>query len=430
MSYGNAVPRDGFTSSFGRFCTARGSNERVDGLSLRSMFLPKLSREGQKMLRDRTDFVLSQLQHYGVLLEESQISGNGTLLMKKVLQGGKCDAVPAHILALEKQLHLEWLDTCDVEALSSNPDWVIEKYFIRAGEQDSDHTRTNTVVRVPFPRSSEYRSGRLREAADQVAGLHHETGVGPETQTIFLGWDAAAVRKAAKAHANKETSDIQAREQEREDERAQMHADYLGALKRMKGAAARKARSPVGSYIVDCEEIEYQWPSLANDMTLDIQDAEQNGTFHATFNLGVVTGVMIISEGDMTDSEEEGDCGVEDEDDDERPATRAKRKPIAPTRGKPSKKAKAGKNQSYTYQLKLRCRETGEGQIFPDPEYGTIRFEDGKFAVFAAEAEFPCVGSGITFTARKVSEISCPSGEEWEEFSEEAYEYARVRRWH
>lgn len=76
MSYDNAATRDGFTSSFGQFRTKCGCNERVDSSSLRRMFLPKLSREGQKILPDRTDFVRSQLQHYGVPLEEDVLSGN------------------------------------------------------------------------------------------------------------------------------------------------------------------------------------------------------------------------------------------------------------------------------------------------------------------------------------------------------------------
>ncbi|GKZ29878.1 hypothetical protein AbraIFM66950_006839 [Aspergillus brasiliensis] len=390
MIYGKAITRDGFTASFGRFRTTRGNNERVEPLSLRSMFLPKLSRKGQKMLRDRSDFVLSQRQHYGVPFKESQISGTGEGLMRK-------------------------------------------RYFLRSGEHDPNHTKTTTVIRVPFPQYDygEDRAGRMQEAADNVAGLHHTTGVGPETetQTILLGWDAAAVRKAAKVYANEDPNDITTREQERENERAEMHADYLDDLKRMKGAVARKAKSPVGSYVVDCVEIENRWSALAEDMRLEIQDTEQKGTFHATFDFGVVKGVMIISEGDMTESEEEGDCGVEDDDDYERPAIGTKRKPIAPKRGRPSKKAKAGKTQSYTYQFKFRCRECGEGEIFSRPEHGTMKCNDGNFATLTAKAGFPCVGPSVTFTARKVSHDPELSDEEWDDYSEGAYEHARTRRW-
>ncbi|GLB11813.1 hypothetical protein AtubIFM57258_008683 [Aspergillus tubingensis] len=417
MSYDNAATRDGFTSSFGQFRTKCGCNERVDSSSLRRMFLPKLSREGQKILRDRTDFVRSQLQHYGVPLEED--------LMKKVLQEDKCDKVPVHILDLEGQLHQEWVAASDIEVLSSNPEWMIKKFFIKAGEPDPYQTRTSTVVGVPFPRYSEYRTGRLREAADQVAGLHHDTGVGPETQKIFLGWDMSTVREAAKEHANKERTEIQAREQRRENKRAKMHADYLATLGRMKGAAARN-KSPVGSYIVDCQKIENEWPSLARDMVLEIVNTEQKGKFHATFNFGVVIGVMVIYEEHLTETDEEA-IG----DDHGKIGKRTKRKTIAQKHSRPLKKAKAEKtSEPYTHRLKLRCRETGEGQIFFKPNYGTIKFKDGKFAAFTAEAGFPCLGSGMTFTARKVSDHPRPSGEEWEDYSEDVYEYARVRRWH
>lgn len=69
-----------------------------------------------------------------------------------------------------------------------------------------------------------------------------------------------------------------------------MHADYLAALGRRKGTAARN-KSPVGSYIVDCQEIEDGWSSLAGDMVLEIRSTQRKGKFHATFDFGVVIGV-------------------------------------------------------------------------------------------------------------------------------------------
>ncbi|KAJ6188037.1 hypothetical protein N7519_002945 [Penicillium mononematosum] len=41
-----------------------------------------------------------QLNHYGVQFEEKDFSGNGPGFMEKVLQEGKCDHVPGHILEL------------------------------------------------------------------------------------------------------------------------------------------------------------------------------------------------------------------------------------------------------------------------------------------------------------------------------------------
>ena len=88
------------STGLGRFQAEPGPMDRVEGARLRSMSLPKLSREGQKAIGDNLSFVRCQLNHYGVQIEEKEFSGNGTALMKKVLQEGKCDQVPVHILEL------------------------------------------------------------------------------------------------------------------------------------------------------------------------------------------------------------------------------------------------------------------------------------------------------------------------------------------
>ncbi len=73
------------------------------------------------------------------------------------------------------------------ERLSDHPDWVMERYLLSSGRPD--HTKTTTVVGVPLDPHNSYRAGKMREAARKVAGLHQKTGVGPKTQTIFMGWD-------------------------------------------------------------------------------------------------------------------------------------------------------------------------------------------------------------------------------------------------
>jgi hypothetical protein len=92
MSYDD-IARNGFTCAFGRFY-AKGRVERIDGSRLKAMFLPRLTPEANKLLRDHSDFVRGQLQHYGVDYDETQFSGNGTLLLKKVLQAGKVRRAP------------------------------------------------------------------------------------------------------------------------------------------------------------------------------------------------------------------------------------------------------------------------------------------------------------------------------------------------
>jgi hypothetical protein len=126
----NDIRRDGFCSGFGRFMAEPGRLDRIEGSHLRNMFLPKMSREGQKALRDNRHFVRGQLKHYGVQFEEREFSGNGTALMKKALQAGKCDRVPSHILELQEQMHVEWLNDCTLAQLSSHPEWIMDKVFL------------------------------------------------------------------------------------------------------------------------------------------------------------------------------------------------------------------------------------------------------------------------------------------------------------
>ncbi|KAH8590158.1 hypothetical protein B0O99DRAFT_521816 [Bisporella sp. PMI_857] len=450
------ITRDGFTCAYGRFYTQSGRVERVEGSSLRSMFLPKLTPEGRRQLDAgySDNFVRGQLKHYGVSFDESEISGNGTLLMKKVLQAGKCDKVPDHISELREQMHTEWLNKRTPEQLSSHPDWVMEKYFLSSGRPD--HTKTTTVVGIPLPQQSSYRASQMKEAASKVTGLHQATGFGPKTQTIFMGWNSVAVGKAAKSHASQEAKELQAAGKEREDERAETHTDYLNTLKRKKGP---KTYSPVGSYIVDCEQIEQEWPDMADDLSLDIRQTKEPNVFEASFDFGVLEGAMIISAEKNaleqycsqldheaeSDEDEDEECDWSEEEDDDReedevedkiekgrkPTTGSKRRAKAPRgRGPPPKKSKTRAAQPHIYLLKLKCRETGEGMIQSTEESGTIKFKDKNLASFIGKANLPCVGQGIPFTARKISDAPAPPENSWADYSEKAYEDARVGRWH
>jgi hypothetical protein len=454
--YQDDITRDGFAYAYGRFYAQPGRMERVDGSSLRSMFLPKLTPEGRRQLDAAYSdtFVRSQLKHYGVRFDESEISGNGTLLMKKALQAGKCDKVPDHISELREQMHTEWLNKRTSEQLSGHPEWVIERYFLSSGRLD--HSKTTTVVGIPLPRDSSYRASQMHEAASKVTGLHRVTGLGPKTQTIFMGSDSVAVGKAAKSHAAKEAKELQAAENEREDERAEIHTDYLNTLRRKKGP---RTYSPVGSYIIDCKRIEGEWPDRAGDLSLDIRQTKEPNIFEASFDFGVLEGVMIISaeknaleqycsqldyeaesegekdeEGDWSEEEDEDREKIEVEykvENDRKPTIGCKRRAEAlQGHGPPPKKSKARAAQPRIFQLKLKCRETGEGVIQPTEQRGTIRFKDENLGSFIGKADLPCVGQGVPFSARKISDTpACPSNS-WADYSETAYEYERVKRWH
>ncbi|KAK4110154.1 hypothetical protein N656DRAFT_758203 [Canariomyces notabilis] len=433
MPYDDII-RNGFRCSFGRFY-ARHCVERVDSSSLKSMFLPRLTGGCPS-----EDFVRGQLQHYGVDYDEKDFTGNGTRLMKKVLQAGKCDKVPNHIAQLRLQMHMEWLEQLSEEELSGHPEWIMEKYIVD-GSGKPDPAKTTKVVGIPYPLDSEYRAGQLSQAARRVSS----------TQTIYLGWDRNAVEKAAKDHAAKEERAERAKAAAREEERASKHRKYLANAKML--TPDYRAPSPIGHYIVDCDEIERNWPDLSQDMTLAIHGTPNHGIYQASFDFGVSKGVNDTrlrrthddefddeedddefddEEDDDEDEDEEDDDEDEDEDEDEDrkiPLWKTKATNKLP-RGRPLKKARVtGAGRSAKYFVRLKSREYRTGMIYPRPQKGTIRFSGPDLSSFTGEVDISGIDRGIFFKARKISAVPQRPRNSWDNYSEAAYERARVDRW-
>jgi hypothetical protein len=336
-------------------------------------------------------------------------------------------------------MHVEWLAQLTPEELSGHPEWIMERYFLTSGHPDG--VKTSTVIGIPLARDSSHRAGLVREAASKVAGLHQQTGHEPKTQTIFLGWDSSIVSQAAKGHSTRETKAAKAVDEEREMERAQEHTDYLKILQQKKKGA--QTYSPVGTYIIDCDEIEGQWLDQADDLSLDIRATDETEVFEASFDFGVLEGVMIMCTDEKIleehcsqlecDDSEYDDEDEDNEDEDARVETGSKRKAIAAAplrrgRGRPRKHSKASTSKSRKFYLKLRCAETGEGQIYSRPEEGNIMFQGENMARFSGTASLPCVGGAVPFTGRKTQDQVYGEGYSWSSYSENASERARVGR--
>ncbi|CAH0027133.1 unnamed protein product [Clonostachys rhizophaga] len=434
------IVRDGFVYSHGKF--RAGHVDRMEGSELRAMFLPNLSLEGRRVLAKGGEaFVRGQLLHYGVAFREDECLGCGALLMKIFLRTGKRDKVPDHILFLRAEMHAEWLDSLTPDQLSSYPEFAMEKYFLTA--ERPDKAKTTTPVGIPFDRYSSSRTKNMREAAQKVEGLHCAKGMGPKTQTIFMGWDEEAVRQAALSHAGKEAAETQVAEKQREEKRDKLHQE------------CQMTYSPVGHYIVDCEEIEQGWDDV-KDLNLDINETDQDGIFRVVFDFGILVGVMLIcadkrklnahvsylgaeyesDERDTEESESDEEEHAEDEnqgeiDDMSEEANRGSgtrgRKRKSQASAPPHKRRKKSRMvgvQPFQYFIKFRCRETGEGELYPEPEDGTLRFKDKRMAAFLGKVDMPCVGGQIPFAARKISNLPRPNGKSWSDYSDSEYEYA------
>ncbi|KAH9893020.1 hypothetical protein F4778DRAFT_795041 [Xylariomycetidae sp. FL2044] len=444
----SSIIRDGFMSSYGRFYTYPGKMERIDGQALRCMFLPKLTKAANTFLQNHQDFVQGQLSHYGVEYSPGDLKGSGTLLLQKVLNQGKCDMVPDHIERLRSEMHMEWLNAQAPEDIVCCPRFIIEKYFLDASG-NPDKTKTTSPVPITLPRYSHDRLSGLLEAAGEVDGLHYRIELSHDTQTIFLGMDLSAVEQAARDHVEKEAREREAKKRKREEDRASMHTKYIASIRRPQGGI-KPLVSPLGSYIVDCEAIEEKWPDRSDDLTLDISESGEQGIYQAAFDFGVLKGVMMIStemaaldryrttHDDDEDRDDEAPYDAEGESQDEeeyeepvQTSYNAKRK-AACLRAPPSKKAKTAKGgeedeeeeESLTFQLQWRGQEKGDGEILSNAEEGEIEFADADFSSFTAKVNLSVVGSGVTFTARKVGGYAAKV-DSWSYYSRAKYEHRR-----
>ncbi|XDG08204.1 hypothetical protein ABKA04_007819 [Annulohypoxylon sp. FPYF3050] len=258
------VAKDGFEFAYDRFCTVGGRIERVELHTLRDMFLPKLTREAKRRLNESLKFVPSQLKHYGVNYDEGELTGNGTRLLQKMLREGKLGAVPGHIEELKSQLATQWYDQLTLKEMAdTHQKELIEKYFLDNSGLP-DRSKTTDVLTVPLPPGSTYRTGKLVTAAKSVDGLHHiECG-----DSLYIGWDLAAVENSASGHWDRVKQAEKQAKMERDQERDAKNAAYLREARKMNGEGGW---SPVGTYIIDCDEIESQWPDYADHkMTLHI----------------------------------------------------------------------------------------------------------------------------------------------------------------
>ncbi|KAI1302470.1 hypothetical protein F5Y03DRAFT_385469 [Xylaria venustula] len=332
-------------------------------------------------------------------------------------------------------MRAEWLAQLTLEEISPYPEYVMERYFLTSRQPDRE--KTTTVIGIPFIEEFheyeefdefeelQYDSDKLCEAASKVSGLHHAIGLGAETDIVFIGWDSAAVNRAAERYSDEEGKADEARVKKRNEERLKLHEDYLKTLKQKKG---RNAYSPTGSYVVSCDEIEYRCPDRT-DNTLNIRETGESGIYEVSFDLGIFHGVMIMG----ADEEAVEQYGGSDDDEDSsvrEKKPRSKRKRTVSTlksrdRHCPRKKVKSSAPNSLKYYFKLRCAEDGDW-IYHQPKSGTITFDEDNMASFTGKLDLPC-DSGFALIARKTSDVVNGQRNSWSDYSEAEALYRELR---
>lgn len=449
------LQRDAFEWSDGGLRVGRVRRYSVD--ELEDMFIPRMTAEGKRVIRQNSGFVESQLKHYGISYDKNKFRGNGVDMLKEALEDGHFDSVPTEVLELEQQMRREDIRGRPLSELICSPGELIECHFLDAAGKP-DKTITPDGLALPLPRHSTFRAGLLARAISRVPGLMSVR----EDDLVLIGWDETAIAKArTAAHSAVVQAEEAARRAEeaarlagleREQSRTDRHEMYLSTL--IDPQTRQVDASPVGRYVLQCAVIEWGWPETQEeDMYLDITTSGQADVYDASFDVGVATGPMISSGtkeaiasymADMDDGSESEDDSEEDEANELEAADRAvqittprpdpialgagqKRSGVDLTAGT-SKKPKVLVAPTTHFHTLYKHRETGEGVIDPEPVSGHLTFKDDRFATFEGNLDMSQIGNNVVIHGRKISDVPCV-GESWEDYSWDAHEYARVARW-
>jgi hypothetical protein len=195
-------------------------------------------------------------------------------------------------------MHAQWLDELTPDQLwrYENPQWFMEKYFLDLNGQPKPD-KTTEVVAVPVEHGRS-RVRKICDSADKVSGLYYEVASGV-TSAVYLGWSKTDVKTAVEGHSElakreqKAKQDaIEEQRKMRERGRATSHEKYIeGAIGRNKKS---KELCPIGSYIVDFESTQREWPATTENATIDIGRTETPGIFQWSFDFEMVEGAMVL----------------------------------------------------------------------------------------------------------------------------------------
>ncbi|KAF2638106.1 hypothetical protein P280DRAFT_405897 [Massarina eburnea CBS 473.64] len=173
-----------------------------------------------------------------------------------------------------------------------------------------------------------------------------------------------------------------------------------------------KLSSLIGTYGLNCPEVEGSWPERSDDMALFISALPHTkSTLIASFDLGIVEGTMLIAGDEETLA---------------RSLLRMKKDDPEPD------KAADPILKGHSVFFSWRGRGDGdENTIWPGTygdQTGSLKF-DNKCLNFDGVGSFPAMGDKCAFRGEKVDNEPDQKPEPWNSFSEKAAEKANRARW-
>ncbi|QDS74749.1 hypothetical protein FKW77_001230 [Venturia effusa] len=399
--------------------------------SLKQDFIPRLTPRGNKLLRDHSKFVRSQLIHYGVEFRDRDLTGNGTIFLKRALEAGLMDRVPEKIERMRKEMAEEWYAQLPVKDLAPEyPTRFVKQYFLN-NSGTPDRTKTTAVLEIEgVGYKSSYRRGKIEQALNTVPGLHYTSS----PYSMFVGWDAAAVGLGPKLQAVK----LAAEEKAKSDERIARHENYVKKLS--------TERSPAGVYLIDCDSITEGWDK-GIELELSICETDCEGIYEAEFEFNIISGVMLLAtdkaaldehcarlaEQEYYDEYGSDEENSEDESDGNVQQIQNGKRMRSDEDAQPPRKAKKTSIGGTELFLNWRGREGGEGEIVIGDNRGAITFSDARRVKFMGQMDMGPIGGNVEFTGMKISDKTSPripGFDLWSEYSEAAHESERIGRWH
>ncbi|KAK8188806.1 uncharacterized protein BKA78DRAFT_296862 [Phyllosticta capitalensis] len=322
------------------------------------------------------------------------------------------------------------------ERAKQDPVRFLEFYFLTDGTSD----RTKTAEPLALDGLDSPSRAELHELAGDIGGLHTKSGGADKNRILFIGWGHSAVWDLAR-DLEKQEERRQAAEREAVWEvMMKGHYDFVSELGQ-KSPRPFELQNCKGSYIVRCSEITTGY-SEGPKLTLDISSGA-DGSLQAAYELGVIEGTMLLDpseervaalaielDSDSDEDVDEEEEPEEDNDEEERQPTAARKRAAPVPAGPAAKKQRTLPPNHRRLFFRMRGRETGEGEIFYDPEPGHIDFTDDDCTHFVGLMyDNFLLDKNTEFEGFKVSSKPRMGAEEWSCFSEGSHEYARVARW-
>lgn len=322
-------------------------------------------------------------------------------------------------------------------------DLFMRKYFIDDTGKPDKTKRPDPLPLPGFPNRA-----RIHAATEHVPGLVSVSGGRDNDRTVVIGWDDGLVESVAREIGSHQSAKKKVADEAEWDSLMQKHRKLVRSSEKAVPGKRFSIESARGRYIIKCDSASSYSLDDSNKLRLRITEGSEGWV--GIMDFGILEGIMLLGEDredvasraqqsrddtsyDSEDSEP-ADYEQSSEEECETPVRATKKRPaVSLRRGPPSKRPKRSRSGGDVLYFQWRGEETGEGEVQLDPSnkhVGHLNFLDASGMKFNGMASFGFLGDKVRFQGFKIGGLGGPASRSWYDYSEAAYEQARVGRWH